>query len=167
MSPYKVLGTFRCGNSIGEAKCSNGYMQNHWNQILALVYSMTLGDILPFLLSLVIFMGMTTVSTLIGSSIHANTQYSIRQFYYSFNCKYLGEGIISVLQIKKHRDAEKLNYLSKVSPRSFVQEILQARTLEWVAIPFSRGLSPPRDQTWVLRCCRWIRYCLSHQGSPR
>ena len=40
----------------------------------------------------------------------------IRQFYYSFNCKYLGEGIISVLQIKKHRDAEKLNYLSKVSP---------------------------------------------------
>uniref|UniRef100_A0A4W2BM13 Large ribosomal subunit protein eL36 n=1 Tax=Bos indicus x Bos taurus TaxID=30522 RepID=A0A4W2BM13_BOBOX len=27
--------------------------------------------------------------------------------------------------------------------------ILQARILEWVAIPFSRGSSRPRDQTWV------------------
>ena len=27
--------------------------------------------------------------------------------------------------------------------------ILQARILEWVAIPFSRGLSWPRDWTWV------------------
>ena len=26
--------------------------------------------------------------------------------------------------------------------------ILQARTLEWVAIPVSRGSSQPRDQTW-------------------
>ena len=28
-----------------------------------------------------------------------------------------------------------------------VPEILQARILEWVAIPFSRGSSQPRDQT--------------------
>ena len=28
-------------------------------------------------------------------------------------------------------------------------EILQARILEWVAVPFSRGLSQPRDQTQV------------------
>ena len=27
--------------------------------------------------------------------------------------------------------------------------ILQARTLEWVAMPSSRGSSPPRDQTQV------------------
>ena len=27
--------------------------------------------------------------------------------------------------------------------------ILQARILEWVAIPFSRGSSQPRDRTWV------------------
>ena len=32
---------------------------------------------------------------------------------------------------------------------SSVHGILQARTLEWVAIPFSRGSSRPRDQTWV------------------
>jgi len=30
-----------------------------------------------------------------------------------------------------------------------VHGILQARILAWVAIPFSRGSFPPRDQTWV------------------
>ena len=30
-----------------------------------------------------------------------------------------------------------------------VRGILQARILEWTAIPFSRGSSPPRDQTLV------------------
>ena len=34
-------------------------------------------------------------------------------------------------------------------PGSSVHGILQARTLEWVAIPFSRGSSWPRDRTWV------------------
>ena len=33
-------------------------------------------------------------------------------------------------------------------PGSSVHGILQARILEWVAIPFSRG-SLPKDQTWV------------------
>ena len=34
-------------------------------------------------------------------------------------------------------------------PGSSVHGILQARLLEWVAIPFSKGSSQPRDQTWV------------------
>ena len=34
-------------------------------------------------------------------------------------------------------------------PGSSVYGILQARILEWVAIPFSRGSSWPRDQTQV------------------
>ena len=34
-------------------------------------------------------------------------------------------------------------------PGSSVCGILQARILEWVAIPFSKGSSWPRDQTWV------------------
>ena len=34
-------------------------------------------------------------------------------------------------------------------PSSSVHGILQARILEWVAIPFSRGSSQARDQTWV------------------
>ena len=32
---------------------------------------------------------------------------------------------------------------------SSVHEILQARILEWIAIPFSRGSSQPRDGTQV------------------
>jgi len=34
-------------------------------------------------------------------------------------------------------------------PGSSVHGILQARILEWVAIPFSRGSSQPRDRTQV------------------
>ena len=33
-------------------------------------------------------------------------------------------------------------------PGSSVHGILQARIVEWVAVPFSRGSSRPRDQTW-------------------
>ena len=46
-----------------------------------------------------------------------------------------------------------------------VHGILQARILEWVAFPFSRGSSQPRDQTGLPHCRR-ILYQLSHQGSP-
>ena len=34
-------------------------------------------------------------------------------------------------------------------PDCFVHGILQARVLEWIAIPFSGGSFQPRDQTWV------------------
>ena len=40
---------------------------------------------------------------------------------------------------------------------SSVHGILQAIILEWVAIPFSRGSSPPRDQTWV--SCTADKFC--------
>ena len=48
-------------------------------------------------------------------------------------------------------------------------EILQARILEWVAFPFSRGSSQPRDQGWNpgLPHCWWILYMLSNKGNPR
>ena len=36
-----------------------------------------------------------------------------------------------------------------VAPDSFVRGILQARILEWVVSPFSRGSSQPMDWTWV------------------
>ena len=38
-------------------------------------------------------------------------------------------------------------------PGSSVPGILQERILEWVAIPFPRGSSGPRDQTWVSCVC--------------
>ena len=46
-------------------------------------------------------------------------------------------------------------------PGSSVRGIFQARTLEWVAVPFSRGPSQPRDQI-CLSCvsciARWVLY---------
>ena len=54
------------------------------------------------------------------------------------------------------------------SPPGFsVQEIVQARMLEWVPISFCRGSSQTRNQTQVFRIAgRLFFYCLSHQGGP-
>ena len=41
-------------------------------------------------------------------------------------------------------------------PSSSVRGILQARILEWVAIPFSRRSSWPKDWTWVSCIGTWI-----------
>ena len=41
------------------------------------------------------------------------------------------------------------NSMDYSPPGSFVHGILQARILEWVAMPFSRGSSQPRDRTQV------------------
>ena len=46
-----------------------------------------------------------------------------------------------------------------------VHGILQARILEWVAFPFSRGSSQPRDQTQVSHTAGGL-YQLSYQVSP-
>ena len=51
-------------------------------------------------------------------------------------------------------------------PGSSVHGIHQARILEWVAMPYSRGSSPPRELNPGLSHCRQIVYHLSHQGSP-
>ena len=48
-----------------------------------------------------------------------------------------------------------------------VHEIFQARILEWVAFPFSRGMFPTQGLNPVLPHFRWILYQLSHKGSPR
>ena len=50
-------------------------------------------------------------------------------------------------------------------PGSSIHGIFQARVLEWVAIPFSRGSSQPRDRTQVSHIAGRL-YHLSHQGSP-
>ena len=47
-----------------------------------------------------------------------------------------------------------------------VHGILQARILEWIAFPFSRGSSQPRDRTQVSHITGGFFYQLSYQGSP-
>ena len=40
------------------------------------------------------------------------------------------------------------------------------RILEWVASPFSRGSSRPRNQIGVSCICRWVLYQLSYERRP-
>jgi len=57
--------------------------------------------------------------------------------------------------------------LTLCDPLGFtVHGILQARTLEWVASPFSRGTFPIEGLNPGLLHCGRILYPLSHQGSP-
>ena len=51
-------------------------------------------------------------------------------------------------------------------PGSSVHGILWARVLEWVVIPFSRGIFPTQGLDLGLPHCRRILYHLSHQGNP-
>ena len=45
--------------------------------------------------------------------------------------------------------------------------IFQARILEWVAKPFSRGSSQPRDRTQISHIAGGFFAILATQGSPR
>ena len=47
-----------------------------------------------------------------------------------------------------------------------VHGILQARILEWIAFPFSRGILPAQGSNPGLLHCKQILYKLSHKGSP-
>ena len=51
-------------------------------------------------------------------------------------------------------------------PGSSVHGILQAAELELVAVSFSRGSCPPRDQTWIICIGKQVSSPLSYQGSP-
>ena len=47
-----------------------------------------------------------------------------------------------------------------------VHGVLQARTQEWVAFPFSRGSSQPRDRTQVSHIARGFQIAAEPQGKP-
>ena len=56
------------------------------------------------------------------------------------------------------------------TPRTVVHQAplygtLQARILEWVAFPVSRGLFPTQESNRVLLHCTWIFYQLNYQGT--
>ena len=67
----------------------------------------------------------------------------IRKFYFQFLFLKLTEVLVSQLCLTL------CNSMDCSLPGSSVHGILQARILEWVAIPFSRGSSQPRDGPWV------------------
>ena len=52
-------------------------------------------------------------------------------------------------------------------PGSSVPGSLQVRILEWVAMPFSKGSSQPRNQTYLSYVSGIGRSCLYHQCHPK
>ena len=74
---------------------------------------------------------------------------------------------LSVVEVKCYSLSRVLTFCNPTDyslPGSSIHGILQARILEWVAIPLSRGSSWPRDRTWVSSIAGKF-FCLSHQGS--
>ena len=86
---------------------------------------------------------------------------NIIRFFFSFLNK------MSVSFSTKESESESCSVMSNsLWPHGLVHRILQARILEWVAFPFSKESSQPRDRTQVSHiACRFF-YQLSHQGNP-
>ena len=86
-----------------------------------------------------------------------------------YTCIYIDVGMVSNGEMKALVAQSRLTLCSPMNCSllsSSVHGNLQARIPEWVAIPFSRGSSWPRDQTWVFCIASRFSYHLNHQGSP-
>ena len=69
---------------------------------------------------------------------------------WNFKLQHVGSGSLKETESVTVQLCPALCYSMHCSlPGSSVRGILQARILEWVAVPFSRGYSQPRDQTRV------------------
>ena len=80
-----------------------------------------------------------------------------------------GEAGCTVLCSVTSLASDSMSPMDCSSPGSSVHGILQARIMEWVVVPFSRGSSQPRNQTdisSIILYCRQVLYPPSHLGSP-
>ena len=94
--------------------------------------------------------------------IYSENKYLFYTFFYFYNPL----RIVHRCAISQHCPTL-CNPVDCSPPGSSVHGILQTRTLEWVAIPFSRGSSQPRDQTCFsfISCFgRWILYLWATRG---
>ena len=81
----------------------------------------------------------------------------IRTLTYAHPCEH-AQSLLSCLTLYDPMDSS--------LPSSSVHGTLQARILEWVAMPSSRGVFPAQGLNPSLLHCRQILYPLSHLGSP-
>ena len=96
-----------------------------------------------------------------SSVIHQSTDLIKACIVYLFNAGFLNLSTIAILDWKILSPEEGIlgisvnvkvaqSYLTVCDPMDYtVHGILQALILEWVAFPFSRGSSQPRDRTQV------------------
>ena len=102
----------------------------------------------------------STISYMVGTwRTHTHTH---THTFTHRNLQSSGERLLRLSWVKVTRSC-----LTLCDPMDYmVHGILQARRLEWVAFPFSRGSSQPKDWT-LLPHCGQILYQLSHKASPR
>ena len=74
-------------------------------------------------------------------------------------------GLVGVIEVK-YESLSGVRLCNPMDCSPAVSGNLQAKILEWVAIPFSRGSSQPWESNPDLLHFRQILYHLSHQGSP-
>ena len=95
-----------------------------------------------------------------------NSIFIVRYFYIFSTAAVWGGWVVTPLKVLVAQSCPTLcNPMDYSPPGSSVHGILQARILEWVVIPFSRGSFQPRNQTQGLPHYRQILYHLRHQGS--
>ena len=96
------------------------------------------------------------------SSKEGNFLLKIHGRWHLFPLKYLSKMKVKLkLQVAQSRPTlcDPMHYI--------VYGILQARILEWVAFPFSRGILPTQGLNQDLPHCRWILYHLSLKGRSK
>ena len=101
------------------------------------------------------------------------TQVSINRWMDKQNAIYLSNGILfspkkewrSYTCYNMESDSESCSVVSDSLRAHIVHGILQARILEWVALPFPRGIFPTQRSNPGLPHCRRMLYQLSHKRS--
>ena len=88
------------------------------------------------------------------------TPFSASVFTQLFSLRLCGGHFSSYSESESHSVVS-----NSLQPRGIVHGVLQARILEWLVIPFSRGSSQPRNWTQVSHIAGGF-YTSSHQGSP-
>ena len=84
-------------------------------------------------------------------NLYAGKEATFRTVHKTMNCFKIGKGVKAVYchpAWKKVKVAQSYSALCDLMDYT-VHGILQARLMEWVSVPFSRGPSQPRDQTQV------------------
>ena len=92
-------------------------------------------------------------------------------WHFSFSCVDGDNNLMQDMQVYRHQLYSEVKVSQSCptlcDPMDYtVHEILQARILESVAFPFSRGIFPTQGSNPGLPHCRWVLYQLSHKGSP-
>ena len=154
--PFKVGQSDRWKMGFRTLFCIFLGYQHHFRCWLAIwiIFSLNcllISFVLFFFFHVIVYLSLINLLEFFIYQLYQNlfsvTFFSVYQLSFEVNC------------------SENCSVMSNSSPSPTVHGILQARILEWVAFPFSRASSQPRELSPGLPHCRQTLYQLSHKGS--